>query len=180
MKALKYILIAVVVLIAIPAITALFVQKDFSVERSIIIERPKEQVFDYLKHLRNQDNFSKWGQMDPNMKKTFSGTDATVGFISAWESQNPDVGKGEQEITAIIDGEKVDFELRFLEPWQATNFASLSTESVGDERTEVTWSFRGRMEYPMNLMLVATDFDKAIGDDFNQGLENLKKILEEQ
>jgi hypothetical protein len=40
--------------------------------------------------------------MDPNMKKTYTGTDAEVGFISAWESTDKNVGVGEQEIKKII------------------------------------------------------------------------------
>jgi hypothetical protein len=36
--------------------------------------------------------------MDPDMKKTYRGTDGTVGFVSEWESNKKDVGTGEQEI----------------------------------------------------------------------------------
>ena len=51
--------------------------------------------------------------MDPDMKKTYRGTDGTVGFVSAWDSEKDDVGKGEQEIIKITDGERIDYELRF-------------------------------------------------------------------
>ena len=43
--------------------------------------------------------------MDPNIKTDFRGTDGTVGFISAWDSNNiKNVGKGEQEILNMVDG----------------------------------------------------------------------------
>ncbi len=103
MKILKTILIAVGILIAVPLIVSLFVKKDYEVEREITIDKPKEDVFDYVKFLKNQDNYSKWATMDPDMKKTYRGTDGTVGFISAWESNNKDVGKGEQEIKKITE-----------------------------------------------------------------------------
>lgn len=109
MKILKIVLIVVLVIIAIPLITALFVPKDYEVGREIQIDKPKAEVFDYIKYLKNQDNYSKWASMDPDMKKTYTGTDGEVGFVSAWDSDNPDVGKGKQEIINIVSGERVDF-----------------------------------------------------------------------
>ena len=32
------------------------------------IEKPNNEVFQYVKFLKNQDNFSTWAQKDPNMK----------------------------------------------------------------------------------------------------------------
>ena len=159
---------------------ALFVKKDYAVEREIVINQPKDVVFDYIKYLKNQGNYSKWATMDPDMKKTYSGTDGTVGFISAWDSDNKDVGKGEQEIMKIDDGKRIDFQLRFLEPFESTESAYMTTESISDDQTKVTWAFDGHMNYPMNLMFVFMDFDKMIGDDLSTGLTNLKGILENE
>ncbi len=175
---LRKILIAVVLLIAIPFIAALFIAKEYAVEREIIISRPKQEVFDYIKYLKNQDNYSKWAKMDPNMKKSYRGTDATVGFVSAWESEQDDVGTGEQEITGITDGERIDFELRFFVPFESTSPAFMTTESVSDTETKVTWGFAGSMAYPMNLLIPLMNFEKVIGDDLATGLGNLKVELE--
>jgi len=105
MKIVKRILIGVAILIAVPLIVGLFVRKDFAVEREVIINKPKDDVFQYVRYLRNHDNFSKWATMDPKMKKDYRGTDGTVGFVSVWESENQDVGKGEHEIKKITEGE---------------------------------------------------------------------------
>lgn len=137
MRILKTILIAVGILIAVPLIVALFAKKDYEVEREITIDKPKEEVFDYVKFLKNQDNYSKWATMDPEMKKTYRGTDGTVGFVSAWESDNKDVGIGEQEIKKITEGERIDFELRFFEPFESTEPAYMTTESVSENQTKV-------------------------------------------
>jgi uncharacterized protein YndB with AHSA1/START domain len=178
MKILKTILIAVGILIAIPLIVSLFVKKEYEVEREIIIDKPKEEVFDYVKFLKNQDNYSKWATMDPDMKKTYSGTDGTVGFVSAWESDNKDVGIGEQEIKKITEGERIDFELRFFEPFESTSPAYMTTKSMSENQTKVKWGFNGHMDYPMNIMMLFMDFEKLIGDDLNTGLKNLKSVLE--
>ena len=180
MKILKKILIAIGILILIPLIVAMFIKSDYQVEREITINKPKSDVFAYLKFLKNQDNFSKWASIDKNMEKTFVGTDGTVGFVSAWNSTNPDVGKGEQEIKKIIEGERIDYELRFMEPFESSSAAYILTESISDSQTKVSWGFSGHMAYPMNLMMLFMDFEKMIGDDFATGLEKLKLILEKQ
>ena len=180
MKIAKRILLGILGIIVLLLVVALFVKKEYAVEREIAINKPKQEVFDYVKFLKNQDNFSVWAQTDPNMKKDFRGTDGTVGVVSAWDSENKQVGKGEQEIKNIIEGERIDFELRFLKPFEATDNAFMSTEAVGGNQTKVKWGFNGKMPYPMNLMLLVMNMDKMLGDQLQTGLNNLKTILEKQ
>src|SRR5688572_10445584 len=124
MKIVKKILLVIAILIAIPLIIALFVKKEYKVEREVTINKPKREVFDYVKYLKNQDNYSKWVRMDPNMKKDFRGTDGTVGFVYAWDG-NKDAGKGEQKIKNITEGERVDVEVRFEKPFEAVATAPM-------------------------------------------------------
>lgn len=177
---LKKILYVLAFLIIVPLIIALFVRKQYSVEREIVINKPKQQVFDYVKLLANQNNYSKWAKMDPAMKKTFSGDDGTVGFVSAWESKVDSVGVGEQEIKKITEGERIDYEIRFMKPFRSTATSYMITEASSENETKVKWGFNGNMNYPMNLMLLFMDFEKMIGDDLQVGLNNLKSILESQ
>ena len=125
MRIFKGILIGLAGLIALLLIVAIFVKKEVNVKREITINKPENEVFDYLKYLKNQDNFSKWNKLDPGMKKNYTGTDGTVGFISAWESTNDNVGVGEQEIKKITQCERIDIEIRFKKPFEATNQAYL-------------------------------------------------------
>jgi uncharacterized protein YndB with AHSA1/START domain len=178
MKILKRVLLVIAIIIAIPLIVALFVKKDYAVEREITINKPKQEVFDYIKYLKNQDNYSKWAMMDPAMKKTYTGTDATVGFVSAWASEKKDVGVGEQEIKKITDGERLDFELRFKVPFESTEQAYMTTETVGEGQTKVKWGFNGHMPYPMNFMCLFMNMEEMIGADLSTGLTNLKTVLE--
>ena len=161
-------------------IAALFVNKEYKVERSITINQPKQVVFDYTRYLKNQDNFSVWSKMDPNMKKDYRGTDGTIGFVSAWDSKKKEAGTGEQEITGITDNERIDYEIRFLKPMKSTDDAYLLFNDVSDNVTSVTWGFNGKLNYPMNLMLAFMDMDSMLGKDLEQGLVNLKSIMEKQ
>lgn len=178
MKIIKAILFSILGIIALALILAFFMPKEYSVEREVIINQPKDSVFNYVKKLKNQDNFSVWAKTDPNMKKAFTGVDGTAGAISAWESINENVGVGEQEIIKVTEGERIDFELRFKTPFESTADAYMSTEAISTTETTVKWGFNGVMDYPMNLMLPFLQMDKVIGNDLQTGLDNLKEILE--
>ncbi|WP_394391744.1 SRPBCC family protein [Shewanella woodyi] len=175
---LRKILGTIVLLIAIPLIVALFTKQDYEVITSVTIDKPVAEVFDYIKYLKNQDNYSVWAKLDPNMTKSYRGVDASTGFVSAWESLNEEVGVGEQEIISIEQGKRIDYELRFLSPFEAVSPAFMSCESITEKTTKVTWGFKGHMDYPMNLMLVFMDFETMIERDLTQGLESLKEIME--
>src|SRR5690606_19276852 len=165
-------------IIAIALIAAAFMKKDYTVQRDVVINQPESVVFEYIKYLKNQDQFSKWAQMDSNMKKSYEGTDGTVGFISKWEG-NKDVGIGEQEIKNIVPNERIDFELRFKKPMESTSQAFMITEAVDSIHTKVTWGFSGRTPWPFNFMMAMMNFDKLLGADFEIGLDNLKNKLEQ-
>jgi hypothetical protein len=177
-KFLKYFLIVLASILGIILIAALFLKKDYSVERSQTINLPKQEIFDYVKYLKNQDNFSVWAKIDPEMHQEFRGTDGTVGFVSAWNSKVKEAGSGEQEITGITEGERIDYVIRFFEPMKSTDNAFMSFTSENDSVTKITWCFYGKMKYPTNLMLLFMDMDTILGKDLSGGLENLKSLLE--
>jgi hypothetical protein len=179
-KVLLYLGLGVIAILILALVIAIFVKKDYAVERSVTIARSKQDVFDYVRFLKNQDQFSVWAKIDPDMKKEYRGTDGTVGFVSGWASENKHAGRGEQEIVKIADGERIDYVIRFYEPMQSTDNAYLSFKAVNDNATDVKWGFYGNMKYPMNLMLVFMDMDAMLGKDLEGGLTNLKKILESE
>lgn len=178
MKTIQKIAIAAGAIVATPLITGLFLKKAYAVEREIIIHRPTSEVFDYIKYLKNQDNYSKWAKIDPYMDKSYRGTDGSVGFVSAWNSKLSDVGQGEQEITKIIDGERIDYELRFIKPFKSTSPAYMSIFNISANKTKVVWGMSGTMPYPMNLMMLFMNFEKMLNEDLDTGLANLKAELE--
>lgn len=180
MKILKRIIYALLGAVVLLLLVAIFVPKEYKISREIVIARPQKIVFDYVKFLRNQNNYSKWAKMDPNMRTEFRGTDGTIGFVSAWDSQDKNVGKGEQEIIGITEGERIDYELRFLKPMESKDHAFMTTVALSDSSTQVKWNFEGKMNYPMNITLLFLDLDGLLGKDLEVGLAGLKGILEKE
>jgi uncharacterized damage-inducible protein DinB len=180
MKLLKYLLLLLLIIIVIPLVLALFVDKDYQMKREAVINVSNEKAFDYIKFLKNHDNFNVWAQQDTLLNPTFTGTDGVVGFVYKWDSDNPEVGKGEQEIMAIEEGERIDYQLRFVEPMKSTAEAYMRVDSLADDTSKVEWGFEGHLDYPINVMLLVVNMEDLLGEDLEQGLDNLKEILESQ
>src|SRR5690606_28359595 len=170
----KKILIVLLVIIAIPFIVALFVPKQFANEGQVVINKPIHEVFDYIKYVKNQDNFGVWQLSDPDMNTTEEGEDGTVGFKYSWDSEK--LGKGAQVITNIVEGERMESDMFFLDFDDRPNKAYISVEEQAPGQTLVKWGISGKTPYPWNLMSLLHNMD----NDFNEGLANLKEILESQ
>ena len=176
-----YILITILAIIGtiivLILVVALFTKKDYSIQRDIVINRSTPEVFNYIKHLKNQDYYNKWVMKDPNMKKEFRGTDGTVGSVYAWDG-NKQAGAGEQEIKSIVDNERIDIEIRFVRPFAAVSSGPFVTQALSADQTKLTWGLSSTMKYPMNAMLLFMNMDQLLGKDLETSLINLKNILE--
>lgn len=166
------------IIVAIIIFLALVAPKKYNVYRSIEIDRPLSEVFEYLKYVKNQDHWSPWAKRDPKMKQEFSGEDGTVGFISKWESDHKQVGAGEQEITSIESNKQINVTLRFFKPWKSESSGYFDTTDAGAGRTNVVWGFHGTHKVPINVMMMFMNMDKMVGKDFEEGLFDLKKTME--
>jgi uncharacterized protein YndB with AHSA1/START domain len=173
MKKLLKILGILVVLVLIIAAVA---PKEFKMEKEIIINKPVAEVFNYVKLAENGNNWNPWLKKDPNMVRGSKGVDGTVGYTTSWSSNNSEVGTGEEEITNIADGERIDFELRFKKPMEAINNGYFTTEAISENQTKVIWGMNGRTPFPFNIMCFLMR-GKAEAE-MAQGLSNLKMVLE--
>ncbi|MCU0325921.1 MAG: hypothetical protein MUF45_11815 [Spirosomaceae bacterium] len=153
MNNLKKYLINFGVLVAIPLLMAAFVRKEYVVEREIIIDKPQNLVFDYLK---NQENYSQWG----------------VDFASRSDKNN--------EILHIEEGKRIDFSLGDFGQFDTNDTAYFITEDYEGNKTKVRWGIKGKMAYPANLLLIDISIEQRIANDLETGLENLQSVFDEE
>ncbi|WCM43260.1 SRPBCC family protein [Flavobacterium sp. CBA20B-1] len=173
MKFLKYTLLTLLGLVALALIAAAILPKTFHAEGSAVINKPNAEVFNYVKHIKNQENFGVWFELDPNIIATSEGTDGTEGFKYSWKSE--EVGNGSQVITKINENSRVDIDLFLMDSTEPAK-SYFTTEAVSDTQTKVRWVVDGEMPYPFNLMSLFYDMNK----DFEKGTANLKTVLEKQ
>jgi len=169
------ILLVLAGLIALLLILGLFMRKEHYVKTEIIINAPRQKVFDYLRLIKNQDNFNKHAMAGPDRDRVFKGTDGTVGYIYSW-SGNKDAGVGEKEIMNIVEGKSIETEIRFVKPMRATSRMIMETTSLSADQTKVYWSNAGTLKYPFNAMIPMVE--RTVAKDMDISLATLKTILE--
>lgn len=175
MNILLIILIVLVGLIALLFIAAMLSKKEYRATCDIIIAAPRHKVFDYLKLLKNQDHFNKWVMADPEMKRDFKGTDGTIGFVYGWNG-NKQAGEGELEIKNLLEGKKIETEVRFVRPMPAIAHSNWVMESINDSQTKLSWTNASKMKMPFNIM--SSMIERMLVKDMNASLANLRAILE--
>jgi hypothetical protein len=175
MNILITILLSVAGIIALLLIIAIFMKREHYVKREIIINAPRQKVFDYLRLLRNQEEFNEHAMVAPDRKREFKGTDGTVGYIYSWRGDK-NAGEGEKEIMNIVEGERIETEIRFVKPMAAVGRIIMETEPLSSNQTRVHWSNAGTLKYPINIMIPMVE--KNVAKGMNSSLLNLKNILE--
>ncbi|MBK9175904.1 MAG: SRPBCC family protein [Flavobacteriales bacterium] len=176
MRALKILLVLLLVIAALLVILGMTGQDRYRIERSVSIAAPVEAVWGHVSSLGAMDKWSPWNELDPSMKKTMEGTDGTVGAISKWEG-NKDVGKGEQRIDSIVPNSLLRTHLTFQEPWTSETDALIEL-APDAEGTKVTWAMVGENDFMGKLMSKFMDMDAMLGKDFEKGLALLKSQAE--
>jgi uncharacterized protein YndB with AHSA1/START domain len=173
---LKTIAVVIVVLIAGVLVAAAMQPDNFRVQRSIVIKAPPATVFALINHLPSWKQWSPYEVKDPDMQRQFSGPESGVGAAYAW-SGDKNVGKGDMQITAATEPEKIVIALNFIEPFKAHNVAEFDLATTADG-TQVTWAMSGAQSFIGKIMCLFFNMDHMVGGDFEIGLANLKSIAE--
>ncbi len=169
------IILVVAGIIALLLLIALFMKRAHAVKCDIVINAPRQKVFDFLKLLKNQDKFNKHAMVAPDRNREFRGTDGTVGYIYAWGG-NKDAGEGEKEIINIVEEKSIEMEIRFVKPMKTSATIVMEMESLSDNQTKVYWSNAGILKYPVNIFIPM--MQKHVAKDMDSSLLTLKSILE--
>ncbi|MGY5352666.1 SRPBCC family protein [Wenyingzhuangia sp. IMCC45533] len=173
----KFFLYGTLVIILAVVALGFIAPKSATVERSVVIEKPIGDVFRFFSFLQNMNLYSPWQAKDPNAIHKYIGVGNTVGSIHRWESSHKDVGVGEQEIKSISLNKKIVSELRFEEPFESTSEGYFKFDEV-ESGTKVTWGYYGSFSFIESIVMLFMDMEREIGDDFKQGLDKAKTILE--
>jgi hypothetical protein len=173
---LKWILGGIAVLIAGFLVIVALQPADFRVERSATMRAPAQAPFAQVNDFQNWRTWSPWEKVDPALKRQYEGPRAGTGAVYAWQG-NKDVGEGRMTITESRPGELVRIRLEFFKPFPATNSAEFSFKPAGDS-TAVTWTMTGQNNFIARAICLFVDMDKMVGGMFEQGLTQMKTVVE--
>ncbi len=175
MRILKWGLGGIAVLIVVLVAVGMLLPRQVTVARSIEIDAPAAAIFPYINSLKAMGDWSPWLERDPNVQVSFNEIEAGEGAKMQWQSEQRDVGSGQQEITESKLNEAVVTALDFGEMGVAEAKLTL-TEAEG--QTEVTWTLDTDMGAGPVGRWFGLMMDGMVGPDYEKGLANLKALVE--
>lgn len=149
---------------------------EFRVERSIVIKAPAEKIFAVVSDFHRSPEWSPWEKVDPNIKRTLSGSESGKGAKYSWVG-NEEVGEGNMEITEVDAPNKVVMNLHFDKPMEGDSTV-VYLLAPQDDSTKMTWTMSGPNNFMSKVMSVFMNCDEMIGKSFEEGLASLKSVCE--
>jgi polyketide cyclase/dehydrase/lipid transport protein len=174
---LKWILGGVAAVLAVFLLVVAMQPSDFKVERSATMRAPAPAAFAQVNDFQKWQGWSPWEKVDPALKRQYEGPKAGTGAVYAWQG-NKDVGEGRMTITESKPAELVRIKLEFFKPFAATNAAEFSFKPAGADSTSVTWTMTGQNNFLSKAICLFVDMDKMVGGMFEQGLTQMKTVVE--
>lgn len=173
---LKKSLLALAIIVAVLIVVIALRPAEFRVTRAAVIPGGPGLIFPHANDLRLWQAWSPWAKLDPQCRVTFDGPSAGVGAAFAWSGNN-EVGVGRMAIVESRTGERVRYQLDFEKPFAGHSLAEL-TFQPDPGGTRVTWTMTGTNNFIAKAFGLVIDCDKMIGGQFEQGLANLKAVVE--
>jgi hypothetical protein len=170
------ILLGLALIVAALAIVVALQSPEFRVTRTATIAASPAAVFEHVNDFHKWEDWSPWAKIDPAAKSTYEGPSSGTGAIFRWDG-NSDVGEGSMTITESKPGELVRINLEFVRPFAGANDVEFTFKPLGDQ-TAVTWSMSGQKNFIAKAIGLFMDCEEMCGTQFDQGLANLKAIVE--
>lgn len=173
MKILKYLfLLALLSLVALSVFVA--TQKgDFTIERSKVINSPRNTVYNYINDFRNFEDFESWAVEDPTMRMSFPSKTIGNGATFSWEGNE---GKGNAITLKTKEGESIQQKMNFDGTQADVNWTFKDTLAG---KTKVTWKAKGTMSFLFKIYTsINGGSDNVIGTMYEKSLVNIDKNLD--
>ncbi len=149
---------------------------EYRVARTVTMAAPASAAFAQVNDFHRWGAWNPWAKLDPTMKQAYEGAPAGPGAIYTWAG-NKQVGEGRMTMMESRPNELVRITLEFFKPFAGTSIAEFTFRPEGD-RTAVTWSMAGHVNFVAKIVHLFVDMDKMIGGNFERGLADMKSVVE--
>src|SRR5687768_14874946 len=138
MKILKIIGFVLLGLVVLFLIVAIFLPKTIHIERSIVIDKPVNEVYAKVADFKTFGQWSPWLEYEPTAKTSVTGTPGQPGQVWAWEGK--EIGSGNMTVAEVQENKVVKTKLQFTKPMEDESVAYWSFEPQ-ENSTKVIWGF---------------------------------------
>lgn len=167
----------IIALITFFAFLHAWAKKEYDVSRTVVINRPREEVFNFVRQLKNQPLWNPWFQRDTNAVMKYKGEDGKVGANFYWKG-NSKAGEGIQRIVKAKQGRVFESKILFVKPVKVSALTYIGVKEMETEKTKMVWGTKGHLPFPLTIISIFYSTEKALGENFDKGLKDLKKLLE--
>lgn len=162
-------------LIALLIILAFVLPGSYKVKKSINVNSDISKCYDMVADLNNYRDWNPWSKMEPDAKKSISGTPKTVGHRYDWEGKK--IGVGSLTVKRVELNKAVDLDLEFVKPFKSLADDNWVFEQLPNNQVKITWSNSGDLP-PGMARLMGPMITKNLNKQFEQGLNSIKEMCE--
>ena len=127
-------------LILIVLLIAASLPNHFNIEKTIVIDKPVEEVMNRVGDLNFYKQWNPWQQQDPSATSDITGTPNKPGHKYAWQGKKAGIGS---LTLREINNKHIHFDLQFIKPWKSQAKDNWLFEPWGNDGTKVTWQNNG-------------------------------------
>ena len=156
-----------------------WVKKEFDISRTVVINRPREEVFNFVRQLKKQQHWNPWFTRDPNATMKYKGEDGKLGASFYWKG-NRKVGEGIQRIVKAKRGRVLETKILFIKPIKLNAITYIGVKEIEPEKAKLVWGVRGHLAFPLTIISLFYPPERALARNFEIGLRQLKRILDKK
>jgi hypothetical protein len=174
MSLLKYIVIGIAVLIALLFAGSFFLPSGITIKRSITIEAENKEVYYYLNDLKQWSLWSPWLADTTENEIEYSKNTLGKNAYFTWR----DIKKketGKLTILHVAKNKSLHYKVEYAD--YHTGYGTVYLQNTG-KATFIVWKFESDMKRnPLNKY-AALFIEQWAGHDFENALQNLKRVCE--
>jgi len=176
MRLLKGLILLTLIVAALVIGAGLLLPDTVKVERSLQVQAKPATVYVALNSFKRFTQWAPWTQLDPKTQYHYDGPPWGLGAKLTWSSDHPSVGHGNQEIIETVPYERIRSRLEFS-GFNSENYSTLSIRPEG-EGSVVSWSYEATFHGNLLGRFFGLKLDDWVGKDYEQGLANLRAMVE--
>ena len=171
---LKRIFFSLLFFVLLIVLGSFLLPKHYEVKRSVVINATKQDVHAMVNDLQQWDRWAPWVEADPSLQITPGEITSGVGASQHWLGKD---GDGRLQFTDSDPDRGVEYDIWFMQDAYQSKAKFDYIEQ--EDGTKVVWSMAGEMPTPVVGPYMAMLMDTTGGPMFEQGLEKLKQVVEE-
>lgn len=172
-KLLKFVFVPLATLALAFVAIAIFLPSEYRVERSIVIDAPRDRIHALVGDLQRWPEWMPWQDADPTIQIRRGGRTSGVGAHQSWIG---DSGSGEVTFTASSPESGLEYDISFDDG--AFRSVGIIQYQPDGNATLVTWVMAGDVGGDLLGRYFAVMMDSMVGPMFADGLEKLKQTAE--